>query len=56
MSKTLPVLALTCLTGCAVTEPVVVIGKDGQTLKGTATGALSGGRFNGRSAYLLQSS
>jgi hypothetical protein len=33
------------LSACAVTEPVVVIGKDGHTLKGTATGALRGGRF-----------
>jgi hypothetical protein len=45
MLKTLPSLALLCLTACAKTEPVVVIGKDGLTLKGTATGALSGGRF-----------
>jgi hypothetical protein len=30
------------LSACAVTEPVVVIGKNGQTLRGTATGRISG--------------
>jgi hypothetical protein len=34
------------LVSCAITEPVLVIGKDGQTLKGTATGSLSGGQFS----------
>jgi hypothetical protein len=34
------------LVSCAITEPVVVIGNDGHTLKGTATGSLSGGHFN----------
>ena len=42
------VIAAICilLTGCAYTEPVVVIGKDGHTLRGTATAAMSGGRFS----------
>jgi len=30
------------LAACAVTEPVVVIGQDGQTLKGTSTARMSG--------------
>ncbi len=34
------------LTACDNTQPVVVIGLNGQTLKGTATGALSGGSFS----------
>ena len=34
------------LVSCAMTEPVVVIGKDGHTLKGTATASLSGGQFS----------
>lgn len=38
--------ALVALVSCAITEPVVVIGKDGQTLKGTATASLSGGKFS----------
>ena len=29
-----------------MTEPVGVIGKDGHTLRGTATASLSGGRFS----------
>jgi hypothetical protein len=38
-------LGLACV-GCTVTEPVVVIGQDGQILKGTATASLSGGSFH----------
>lgn len=37
-------LLLVCC-GCTVTEPVVVIGQNGQMLKGTATASLSGGSF-----------
>jgi hypothetical protein len=43
---------LALLSACAITEPVVVIGKDGQTLKGTATGALSGGSFSVTDGHL----
>jgi hypothetical protein len=43
---------LALLSACAITEPVVVIGKDGQTLKGTATGAMSGGSFNVTDGHL----
>jgi hypothetical protein len=31
------------LVGCAVTEPVVIIGKNGDTLRGTATASFTGG-------------
>ena len=31
------------LSACAVTEPVVIIGKDGHTLRGTVTASLTGG-------------
>ena len=31
------------LSACAVTEPVVIIGKDGDTLRGTVTASLTGG-------------
>lgn len=34
------------LAGCSITEPVVVIGKNGEILRGTATAALDGGSFN----------
>ncbi len=34
------------LAGCSVTEPVVVIGKNGDVLRGTTTAALDGGSFN----------
>ena len=34
------------IAACSITEPVVVIGANGQTLRGTATGALSGGSFS----------
>jgi hypothetical protein len=40
------------LSACAITEPVVVIGKDGQTLKGTATASMSGGSFNVTDGHL----
>lgn len=47
MRKTvLAVVLAVSLAGCSVTEPVVVIGKNGQILRGTATADLSGGRFN----------
>jgi hypothetical protein len=36
------VILATTLSACAVTEPVLVIGKDGQTLKGTSTARISG--------------
>ena len=39
-------LGFALLSACAITEPVVVIGKDGQTLKGTTTASLSGGSFS----------
>ena len=41
-----PLAASLALVSCAITEPVVVIGKDGQTLKGTATASLIGGQFS----------
>jgi hypothetical protein len=34
------------LAGCSITEPVVVIGKNGEVPRGTATAALDGGSFN----------
>lgn len=37
-------LALVC-AGCAYSEPVVVIGLHGETLRGSATAALTGGTF-----------
>jgi hypothetical protein len=43
---------LVLLSACAITEPVVVIGKDGQTLKGTATGSMGGGSFNVTDGHL----
>jgi hypothetical protein len=47
------IIALTTLlSACAITEPVVVIGKDGRTLRGTATGSLSGGRFSATDGQL----
>jgi hypothetical protein len=33
------------LGACSVTEPLVVIGQNGQILRGTTTGALTGGSF-----------
>lgn len=33
------------LTACSITEPVVVIGQNGQILRGTTTAALTGGSF-----------
>lgn len=37
--------AVALCPGCTVTEPVVVIGANGQTLRGTATATISGGHF-----------
>jgi hypothetical protein len=37
---------LMVLSSCAMTLPVVVIGKDGHVLKGTATAAMNGGSFS----------
>jgi len=45
MRKQLIAMALV-LAGCSITEPVVVIGKNGEILQGTATAALDGGSFN----------
>ena len=43
---TVAVILAATLSACAVTEPLVVIGKDGQTLKGITTARMSGhGRF-----------
>ena len=44
LSALLSLLGLTC-TACSITEPVVVIGENGQILKGTVTATLSGGSF-----------
>ena len=41
MRNLVAVILATTLSAC-VTEPVVVIGKDGQTLKGTSTARISG--------------
>jgi hypothetical protein len=39
-------IVVTCfLAGCTVTEPVAIITKNGQILRGTATASLSGGSF-----------
>lgn len=38
-------LAAIGLAGCAITEPVVVIGKNGDIMKGEANATLSGGTF-----------
>jgi hypothetical protein len=34
------------LSACAVTEPVVVIGQNGEILRGTTTASLSAGSFS----------
>jgi hypothetical protein len=39
-------LAAAVVGGCAITEPVVVIDKNGEILRGTTTASLSGGSFN----------
>jgi hypothetical protein len=39
-------LAALSLTACSITEPVVVIGPGGQTLRGSTTASLSGGSFS----------
>lgn len=40
------------LAGCSITEPVVVIGKNGEVLRGTTTAALDGGSFNATNGKL----
>jgi hypothetical protein len=45
MRTTLAAVVL-LLAGCSITEPVVVIGKNGEILRGTTTAALDGGSFN----------
>lgn len=45
MRSALLLPALLLLVGCSVTEQVVVIGANGLTLRGTATGAIDGGSF-----------
>lgn len=45
--------ALLLLTACAITEPVVIIGKHGHTLRGTATASLTGrGNFRATDGQL----
>ncbi len=44
--RTLVAAIALLLAGCSITEPVVVIGKNGEVLRGTATAALDGGSFN----------
>ena len=49
--KKLLMMALLLITGCDITQPVAVIGDNGEIFKGTATGSLSGSSFkasNGR--------
>jgi hypothetical protein len=46
MRRTLWLLAAALAGGCTVTEPVVVIDREGRILRGTTTVALSGGSFN----------
>ena len=40
------------LTGCSITEPVVVITSAGQTLKGSATASMSSGSFTATNGTL----
>ena len=44
-STRIAVLLGCTLSACSITVPVVVIGQNGQVLKGTATADLSGGSF-----------
>jgi hypothetical protein len=44
--RILAIVLAVSLVGCSITEPVVVIGKKGEILRGTATAALDGGSFN----------
>ena len=45
--------ALLLLTACAITEPVVIIGKEGHMLRGTATASLSGrGSFSATDGHI----
>lgn len=46
--RSIALVLLTSLSvcGCTNTQPVVVIGLNGQVLKGTATASLSGGSFS----------
>jgi phage-related tail fiber protein len=50
--RSMVLLPFIAVSACAITEPVVVIGKDGHTLKGTATASLSGGRFSASDGQL----
>jgi hypothetical protein len=42
----IPFCAALWLGACTITEPVVVIGQNGQILRGTVTAALTGGSFS----------
>jgi len=42
MRKLAALMLAAILSSCAVTEPVVVIGPNGQTLRGTTTGRMNG--------------
>ena len=42
MRRLVALVLAAVLPACAVTEPVVVIGKNGQTLRGTTTGRMNG--------------
>lgn len=44
MIRAAPLCAL-LLAGCAITQPVAVISKDGHIMRGTATASLTGGTF-----------
>jgi hypothetical protein len=44
--RTLVTAIALLLAGCSITEPVVVVGKNGEILRGTTTAALDGGSFN----------
>src|SRR5215510_16325581 len=43
--KKLVILVGLVAAGCSVTEPVAVIGANGQVLRGTTTAAMDGGTF-----------
>lgn len=44
-SRTAALCATLLLLGCTITEPVVVIGQNGQILRGTTTATLTSGSF-----------
>ena len=46
LKHTSVLIVIATLPACSVTEPVVVIGDNGQTLRGSATATMSGGSFN----------